>query len=422
MNGSPSKALSNDGFSQNWYNSKMKKSTLLITLFLSLFSFAKDSDTLPIKKGAPGQVMDPTDNTLLGKQKTPAQKKKVQDSAAEEDVTAPKNTKPYVASVSTFGSSRLTEVNLRETLGKDLDAWLKMGVNGDDRSVQMEERLAQKVKEKYGFHSAEWSIIQFFEPGDLAIHITMDVVEKQDVAKRMPFQPQPTAEFKDPDGLVKAWADYENTALDLIEAGQIEPESDQCTGVAFHCPFGHKHEKLKKYQTIFVEGVQKNLDKLIEIQTKDKRAEFRGAATYLLAYCKDGQKVTNLMVDRVKDPSDLVRNNALRVLGDVAEFYPQFIIPTAPIVQALNFPRASDRSKSVFVAHLLVLNSQSARDEILKTGVPSLLDLLKAKMPDQKEFAHAILRKISGKDYAATDIPSWNNWYGKLNRGVSSKK
>lgn len=383
---------------------------------------AKDNDTLPIKKGTGGQFVDPSlpldesmDKNLLGKQNTPAENKKRKAQGQEEEGDK-KEPKPYVATVSTFGSARLNDVSLKTTLGKELDDWLKMGIKGDEKSVQLEEKLAKKIQEKFGFYSADWSIIQFFEPGDFAVHITLDVVEKQDVAKRMPFYAAPTGEFRDPDGLIKAWAEYENQALDLIEAGQLEAESEQCTGFAFHCPFGHTHEKLKKYQKIFVEGVQKNFDKLVEIQAKDKRPEFRGAACYLLAYGKDGQKIANLMVERIKDPQDLVRNNALRVLGAIAEFYPQFAINATPVIQALAFPRASDRSKAVFLAHLLVLNSQTARDEILKTAVPSLLDLLKGGMPDQREFAHAILRKISGKDYAATDANRWTSWYNKLKK------
>ena len=243
----------------------------------------------------------------------------------------------------TFGSSRINVVALKKFLGKELDVWLAKGVKGDPESMELETKLADKVKEKWGFAQADWSIMEYFEPGDMPIHITLDVVEKEDVAKRMPFLPAPTGQYKDPAGLVAAWMEYEETAMDLVESGALEPEADDC--VAFHCPFGHKHPKLKKYEKIFVEGVAKHSAELIEIQSKDKRAEFRAAACYVLAYLKDGKKVISLMVDRIKDREPTVRNNAMRVLGDVAEFHPELVIPIQPIIEAFRFPKVSDRRK-----------------------------------------------------------------------------
>ena len=113
----------------------------------------------------------------------------------------------------------------------------------------------------------------------------------------------------------------------------------------------------------------------------------------LLASDRAGQTVVQWMGERATEPSDLVRNYSLRVLGDIAEFNPQYVIPTGPIIEALNYPRATDRSKSVFVAHLLTLNSQSARDEILKSGVPNVLRLLAASMPDRRRSCASCCRR-----------------------------
>lgn len=393
---------------------------LLLLIVIGPSLYAKDKDSLPLNQKTGGQFVDPTtsDGPLLGKQKTPAVKKAekpIPENLGEEP-------KPYIATLGTFGSSRINEVILKETLGKDLDVWIEKGLQGDDSSLALEDKLAKKMQDKFGFAFAGWSVIQFFEPGDLAIHITLDVVEKKDASRRMPFLPVPKGEFRDPDGILKAWSDYETAALDLVEAGQLIPETEKCP--AFHCPFGHKHDKLKKYEKIFVEGSKKHFEKLVEIQAGDQRPEYRAAATYVLAYHPDGKKVVSQMVERVRDPDELVRNNALRVLGEIAEFHPELVIPTAPIVEALSFPRASDRSKAVFVAHMLTLNSQSARTEMLKLAVPSLLELLASKMPDQREFSHDILRKISGREYPPTDVAAWKNWHSKLpkERGVSQTK
>lgn len=381
----------------------MKKLLLALAL-VSVAALGVDKDTIPIKAGSASP--QPPDNSLVKNPAVPA-------GQAGGDEEEGQELHPYVASVDVYGSSRINDVVLKETLGHDLDQWLKMGIAGDPRSVEVESKLAAKVKNKFGFAEADWSIVEYFEPGDPAIHITLDVVEKEDQARREPFLKAPTGEFKDPEGLIKAWMEYEDTAIELVESGQLEPEADEC--VAFHCPFGHVHPKLKKYEKIFVEGVKKHEKELALIQSQDRRPEWRAAATYLLPYLKDGKKVISLMVDRIKDPEVMVRNNALRVLGDIAEFNPEFIIPVKPLLEALEFPRVSDRSKAIYVVYLLALNSKDAREQVLKSSVPTLIQMLGCKQPDHHDIAHGILRKISGKEFAATDASAWKGWYAKLN-------
>lgn len=399
----------------------MKSRIGLLGVVLSAFVFAADRDTIPLSR----QTSPPTGSSMILPQKkapttTSENGGKVEPIIPGTGPSSEAAEKPYVASLEVYGSPRINEVILRETLGKDLTTWLQKGIEGDPDSVTLENQLADRIKKKFGFPLAEWSVIQYFEPGDLAIHITLDVVEKEDVAKRMAFQPAPTGEFKDPGGLIKQWMEYEDTALELVETGQMQPEADECP--AFHCPFGHKNPKLKKYEKIFVDGVNKFGKELMEIQAKDKRPEFRGAASYLLAYLKDGKKVVSAMVDRITDPEALVRNNALRVLGDIAEFHQELVIPIKPVLTALQYPRVSDRSKAVYLAYLLSLNSQDVRAELLKSSIPLLMQILASKQPDHRELSHAILRKISGKEYAATDSLAWSNWYGRLNGPTAGKR
>jgi hypothetical protein len=385
--------------------------------------YAESSDTLPLKnKTSPTGNTDLTQNPLFNKGQKPTSAEP-EEASVEESVT--KNgkgqAKPYIASLETFGSNRLNETSLRQLLGKKLDAWFAKGLKGDASSIEDEQKLKEIIQKKYAFALAEWSIIQYFEPGDLAVHVTLDLVEPKDVATRMPFQTAPKEKLADPDDFIKKWQEYEDLSLDLIDKGELEAESADC--VAFHCPFGHKHLKLQKYEKMFVDGVKKNEQALVDITKKDSRPEYRGAACYLLAYLKDGKKVVNYLVDRIKDPEDIVRNNALRVLGDIAELHPEYVIPLNPILEAIRFPRVSDRSKSVYVLYHLASNSRQVRDEILKGSVPDLLKILESKQPDHRELAHGILRKISGKDIAATDIRAWNSWYSRLpaNSNVTKK-
>lgn len=390
--------------------------TALIPLWLLLVPLAFGESNLPLSKPSPS--VKKVEGSALSKNKGGVSAPKVPGAPGGEEGENGEAAKPYVASVETYGSSRINSVILKKTLGKELDDWVDKGLKGDVASIELEQKLAKRIQDQYGFAAADWSIVQYFEPGDMAIHITLDVVEKSDAARRMPFFEKPTAQLKDPENLIQQWMGYEDEALQLVETGMLEPESAACP--AFHCPFGHTHAKLKKYEKIFVDGVKAHFKELTEIQEKDGRGEWRAAATYLLAYHKDGKAVVSQMVGRIKDPEPLVRNNALRVLGDIAEYHAELIIPVPPVVQALEFPRVSDRSKALYVVYLQTMHSPKARDEVLK-AIPVLVDLIQSKQPDHRELAHGILRKISGKDFAAEDFQSWKNWSAKAIKDVAKK-
>lgn len=366
---------------------------ILIATFLSDFGFGKD--TIPLQSKT-----QPSGNAQANLQES----------------------QPYVASIAVFGSPRLNETVLKQVLGKELQAWLSKGLKGDASAIQMEIALAKKVKDKFDLAFAEWTVMQFFEESDLAIHITLDVVEKSDAKRRMPFNPVPSETFTDPDGLLAAWRDYEETALDLVEAGAIKPDTEKCPAV--HCPFGHSHPKLKKFEKIFSEGVKKNEKILVDILNRSKSLDDRASAAYLLAYLNNAAKVAPLLIPAIRDPEALVRNNVLRVFGDIAEKYPEVVLPTKPFLEAIDFPRTSDRSKAVYVVMMMSMGSQQVREEIVKSGVPALLAMLKGNQPDQRDFSHNILRKISGKEFPASDYLAWNNWYQKTmrDRAVPSVK
>ncbi len=354
--------------------------------------------------------------TLNAKDTIPILKKtSKQDTTKKEPLMV--QPKPYVATLDTYGSDRVTIDKVRQLFGKKLDKWIEMGLKGDIDSLKLEMKLADEIKKKFDLADASWSIVQTFEPGDLAFHIILDVVEKKDVEKRKPFYEEPTKKFEDPDGLIKSWMLYEGTALRLVEAQIIDPDTMRCP--AFHCPFGHAHEDLKKYESIFVNGVKKNANKLIEIQKNDQRVEFRASATYLLAYLKDGKKVVELMLDRIRDPEPIVRNNALRVLGDIAEYHKEYAIPIKPMLHAMDFPRISDRQKSMYVVYQLLLTSPSNGKEVKKHSLLALFKILKSKMPDTRELAYDILKKVSGLNFSINDEKKWEDW---INAELSNSK
>ncbi len=400
---------------------------LLIWGLIQPLSMA-ETDTIPLNKGGKGPV---SDDALIGSGSKPANLPK-SSKTTEVDPTVPEAPapgqsgppKPFVASIETFGSEKINEVLLKRLLGKELDTWLKKGLAKDPSAMALELKLAKKVADKYGFVLSEWSPIEYRGPEGIAIHITLDVVEKGDMAERMPFYERPHGQVPDPGGILKTWGEYETVGLELIDKDEIALGGEDC--VAFHCPFGHKHDRLKKYEALLVEGAKKNADALVKVLKEETNPLLRGQAVYVLAYLKDGKKLVSILLDHIKDPDFEVRNNVLRVLGEIAEFHSEVVFPIKPVLEVLNYPRVSDRSKATAILASLVEKSQEARTIVLQQAVPQLLKLLASYQPDHKELAHLILRKISGKDYPLTDLVAWQNWHHRSNalqkpRGVSTK-
>lgn len=62
-----------------------------------------------------------------------------------------------------------------------------MGLAGDPASLDLETKLVKRIKDKWGFAVVDWSIVEYFQGDEMPLYITLDVVEPQDVATRMPF-------------------------------------------------------------------------------------------------------------------------------------------------------------------------------------------------------------------------------------------
>ncbi len=368
------------------------------------------ADTLPLQSKT-----KPTnkDSASIVAPKTPS---------PNEDPTVMEPGRPVLGSVDTYGSKRINEVVLRELLGKELDTWIAKGLASDPTAVDLEKKNVKKIKDKFGFPYAEWSVVEYFDPGQVTYHLTLDVVEADDVARRMSFLELPKEQLADPGGLLALWEEYEEVGLKLVGEGKLEPDTEKCK--ALHCPFGHRLSQLKKYEKPLLEGAKKFGPALLETLRRDSRPEYRAAAVYVLAYwVSEKNKVASALVEQVRDSDSVVRNNILRVLGDIAQDYKEVVIPATPILPLLDFPRVSDRSKALYVVYLLSMTTGAVREQILRDSFLTLVSLMECKQPDHKELAHQILRKISGKEFPAEDSRAWLAWYRKLpqSKEVSKK-
>jgi hypothetical protein len=286
--------------------------------------------------------------------------------------------------VDVFGSAQID----RETLIARWGEELAQIIQGADRDCVA--ALEQKLRAEPGIAYAKISIITYFKPR--TTFVTVDLVDEVDRAKRMAFAPQPTGKYEDPDGLVAMWNEYEAKAIALLVEGTMSPAIGDCP--FWHC-ISFDHESLLPYKEAFATRVPAVADKLAEILRDDADDHARGAAAYLLAHIASGQRVVELMVSAIRDPSESARNSVMRVLAMIAQHHPEIPIPLAPVLEALRFPSTTDRNKASAILDGIARHADAETKRQIYAQVGDVLERMAAmKQPNNVEYAKSILARV----------------------------
>lgn len=315
--------------------------------------------------------------------------------------------KPHavIKGLDTFGSNRISGNEVSQQYGSKINEWVLAAKNQKPEYLTLKGEIETAIKHQYGFAFVDLSLITYFAPysGD---YLTVDVVEPEDVAQRMAFLPEPKGKFEDPDGLIALWDQYLQLAFELQRSGQFE-YSKSCP--AWHCTHGFENPKLASFLEKFNKLVSPNEKKLARILKEDSRPQFRGNAAFLLAHIKNGKSVIKYVLDSVADSSELVRNNAVRVLSDIALRHPEMEIPVEPILQVLNFPATTDRNKAGYTLASLSLKEKYKKLILHKAGT-ILLAMLRLEQPNNHDPAYKILKNLSGENFGDRDYGAWQKW------------
>ncbi|WP_437850752.1 HEAT repeat domain-containing protein [Sorangium sp. So ce363] len=292
--------------------------------------------------------------------------------------------------VDVYGTDRFDGAWAKTRFGDVLQRWFDTEDEAERKTLE-KEMVDVILAEHKAVGWIELSPIIYFDRGEvLKAYVTVDVVERRDMKKRLSFGPQPKGDFEDPAGLLAAWKDCQDTLFRMMyEKKEIGPDRVACP--AFHCLGGYEHEELRPYVERFVNDVPPNEDKLIRILKEDRDPEDRGAAAFLLAHIKDGEKLVSLMLPMLNDPDALVRNNAMRVLMDVAMLHHDVPIPLTPFLKALDGPTTTDRNKAAAVTWGLIDRPEGTKlyAQVIKEAGPTLLKLLKLEQPTPRFIGSA---------------------------------
>ncbi|MEM1256395.1 MAG: HEAT repeat domain-containing protein [Cyanobacteria bacterium P01_H01_bin.21] len=317
-----------------------------------------------------------------------------------------------VREIDVFGTEQITAWQVRQALGDEItqfaEAIYSEHPNTDSSLEELYQKIIDSIQTMGDFAYVDISPIMYFEEEN-PIYVTIDVVDRVDASVRMPFHPKPTQTFSDPDSLLQTWTDYEMTGFELSRAGELREGINNCPALA--CTVGFDHPNLEGFLSFFETEILHNRDQLIQILQADENEVHRGNAVYLLAFAflDDPESYVETITPAIKDSSSLVRNNALRVLGDISHNYPEVDLPVAAIIEALQYPATTDRNKASW--RLLELAKQDRYHQlIIEQAVPVLLEMLKLQQPNNHDPAYATLKAISGEQYGSRDYAAWEQW------------
>jgi hypothetical protein len=355
----------------------------------------------PHKAPAPPPVSAPTQPVAVPATDEP-------DTASAESATQRLVSENVLVGIDVFGVRETSKEEVLEVLG------LEVGKPTDIYSDVFRQQLAEarkRLEDQFEFAFVRLSPISYFAGPDAGkVYVTVDVVERGD-EERMRFSPEPTEDVADPNGLIAAWSDYEAKASELLRAGDLDlSEGAVCRG-GFHCALGFDHPDLQAYEVRFITEVPKHFGKLRRALRRDRDPATRAAAAFLLAYGDNREQVIDALIPSIDDPSMLVRNNTLRVLGMAQNGADSPLLPIDPLLRALRFPLTTDRNKVAYaLADLGEKDPARFRRQILDEVADVLLEMAGMSQPNNRDPALMILRALAGEDHEAADIDAWRGW------------
>jgi hypothetical protein len=138
---------------------------------------------------------------------------------------------PAVRSIEIYGSSVFDSAAARHQFGADVLRYIELGwqaglgrpppENAAELEAQMlaiDAKIRAAIESRAPLSYFELGVTLDFGPPQ-QVDVSIDVVEKTDEARRMPFRTAPTQELDDPGGVLALWTEYERKMLALAMAG-----------------------------------------------------------------------------------------------------------------------------------------------------------------------------------------------------------
>lgn len=279
--------------------------------------------------------------------------------------------------------------------------------------LQKRMALADEIKQ---FGSFLYADVQTISYENQQLFTTIEVV-RSDQAERLRYTPSSkmAIEGERKHDLVEQMNDYLGLMHQLFITNELAARDEDCPG--YHCLPGLNHPKLKPYLKTFTKQAPKQRETILQVLNHDPDQERRAAAAFLVGYFKDPNDIIALLSQHIGDSSPMVRNNALRVMGETIQKSKVNVADMQPILAILHSPETTDRNKALLVVDALAAD-ESNHQVIKQQAGKQLINILQLKQLNNHRVAYRILKKISKQSFDEYDIAAWDGWLKKESTSV----
>lgn len=280
----------------------------------------------------------------------------------------------------------------------------------DDFKKLYEERahLIDQIKKEGNFIHADLQTVIYSEK---KIVTTIEVIKQKDKQRLAYLNPDPDKRRQQQpiprthNDLIDEMNTYLELSGQLFIKGEIIPA--ECP--VYHCSSGFKHPKLEHFLKIFNQGVIKNKALILKTLAGDTDPKRRAAAVFLMGHLTNPKEIMTILIPYINDKDDIVRNNAMRVIGSTMDAAKWYDINITPFVAMLDSPYNTDRNKALYILSRAIQLDKN-KYQVAQCAKDKLLALLALKQPNNHEFAYIILKEISQKDLGEKNISAWKQW------------
>lgn len=323
-----------------------------------------------------------------------------------------------VESIDVYGSDALDSVAIRTEFEADIlryvtamNAVSAPNANFDEIGktlLEIRDKLRASLEERVPLAYFEISMIIGSAPPPPHVNVTIDVVEKGDEARRMPFRAAPTRELADPGGLLAAWNELTSKFAERVVAGRA-PQVTAAQCPVLHCIVPFTDPEFAPFLERFSAGSREHEEALYTVAAESSNSAYRANALLVLAHTNDAERLLPVLGRAIYDPEAGVRNNAMRAMMFMAQTDPERDYPLDSLLAAFDFPVASDRNKAGYTLVALA-KSPRYRDRIRAEVVPAALRQLRLEQPINHGPAYELLKTLSGEAFGERDYEAWERW------------
>ncbi len=285
--------------------------------------------------------------------------------------------------VDLYGLRTTSEAAVREAIG----------VRAGDALPASLDAMRDRLQHLPGVEEVDLSPVCCSENGRTILYVGIRERGTAPIAVR----PAPSGAARLPAEVVDAGRRFDSALRLAVQRGVTG--EDHTSGYALA-----EDSALRAVQHEFVRFAAVHVDTLTVVARHSAVAAHRALAAQVLAYAPDRPHVVRELLAAVSDPSDAVRNSAVRALAVLADWVnanPRagLVIPAAPFTSLLNSVSWTDRNKGIMVLVPLTASRDSTLLAAARTSaLPSLVEMARWSTPGHALGPFLLVARLAGVD------------------------